>query len=241
MKFYFGGYYLIKPGKANFGSIKDKEFLTCSSCINDTLLDTWAISWAAPIEHQVKKIREDYKISEEKQVAIQNWVDKKLEEKRIGWHQVFSDLETVIEYSDKFFSHVKDKEILQIFFSENERDDFITEFAPTKKEDGTLGIYDNLKKEIVEKEIDDEEFIGYDIIGVELGGNFHTFHCHDLGDELTTKFGLELNKYGLIKKIANHKEIIDYMNDKENGFEPVPWYLVKVKREKNPAGNQVGE
>ena len=239
MKFYFGGYYLIKPRKADFGSIKNKEFLTCSSCINDTLIDTWAISWATPIEHQIKKLREDYKISEEKQIVIQNWVDKKFEEKRIGWNQVFSDLETIKEYGDKFFNHVKDKEILQILFSENERDDFMTEFAPTKKEYGTIGIYDNLKKKIVEKESNDEKFIGYDLIGVELGGNFHSFHCHDLTDELTSKFGIELNEFGLINEIENPKEVVEFMNNEENGCEPVPWYLVKVKKEKKPAGNNV--
>jgi hypothetical protein len=239
MKFYFGGYYLIKPRKADFGSIKNKEFLTCSSCINDTLIDTWAISWARPIEHQIKELREDYEISEERQIEIQNWADKKLEEKRIGWHQVFSDLETINEYSNKFFSHIKEKEILQILFPEDEREDFLTEFAPTKKEYGTLGIYDNLKKIIVERESKEEEFIGYDLIGVELGGDFHTFHCHDLADELTSKFGIELNEFGLIQEIENQKEIIDFMNDKENGHEPVPWYLVKVKKEKKPAGNTV--
>lgn len=229
MKFYFGGYYLIKPRKADFGSIKNKELLTCSSCINDTLINTWAISWATPIEHQIKELREIYKINEEKQIEIQHWADKKFKEKRIGWHQVFSDIETVKEYSDNFFSHVKDKEILQILFSENTRDDFITEFAPATKESGTLGIYDNLKKKIIEKESDDEAFIGYDLIGVEPGGNFHTFHCHDLTNELTSKFGIKLNEFGLLKEIKNPKEITEYMNNKENGCEPVPWYLVKVK------------
>lgn len=231
MKFYFGGYYLIKPRKVDFGSIKNKKLFTCSTCINNTLIDTWAISWAGSIEHQIKELREDFEISEERQNEIQNWVDKKFEEKRIGWKQVFSDLETIKEYSDNFFSHIKEKEILQILFPESEREDFLTEFAPTKKELGTLGIYDNLIKKISEDQ-SDGEFIGYDLIGVELGGNFHSFHCHDLANELTSKFGIELNNFGLIKAIENPKEIVDYMNDEENGCEPVPWFLVKVKKEK---------
>jgi hypothetical protein len=236
MKFYSGGYYLIKPRKADFGSKKDKEFLTCSSCINDTLIDTWAISWAGRPENQVKELREVHEISEEQQNEIQNWVDKKFEEKRIGWPQVFSDLETTKEYSDKFFSHIKERQILQILFPEDERENFLTEFAPAKKEYGTLGIYDNLIKKIYENQ-SDEEFIGYDLIGVEVRGTFHSFHCHDLANELTSKFGIELNEFGLIKEIKNPTEIVDYMNDEENGCEPVPWYLVKVKKEKKPAGN----
>ena len=66
MKYYFGGYYLIKPREANFGGIKNKKILTCSSCINDTLIDSWAISWATPIEPQTKLIREEFEINDEK-------------------------------------------------------------------------------------------------------------------------------------------------------------------------------
>lgn len=233
MKYYFGGYYLIKPREANFGGIKNKKILTCSSCINDTLIDSWAISWATPIEPQTKLIREEFEINDEKLRDIQNWADKKLDEKRIGWLEVFSDLETIQEYSNKYFSHMKEKEILQILFPEDEREDFLTEFAPAKKEYGALGIYDNLNREIVEEQNESQITIGYDLIGVELGGNFHSFHCHDLATELGAKFGIELNEYGLIKEITNQKEIIDYMNDEENGFEPVPWYLVKVKKVAN--------
>lgn len=67
MKYYFGGYYLIKPKATDLGSIKNQKLLTCSTCINDTLIDTWAISWATPIEHQIKALREEFKINEEKQ------------------------------------------------------------------------------------------------------------------------------------------------------------------------------
>jgi len=76
------------------------------------------------------------------------------------------------------------------------------------------------------------EFIGFDLIGVESGGDFHSFHCHDLANELREKFGLELNEFGLIREMKNPQDVIDFMNDENNGFEPVPWYLVKVKKER---------
>ncbi len=232
MKFYFGGYYLIKLKKADFGTIRNQEIMTCSSCINDSLFDSWSISWTTPIVNQIKEIREEFKISGEKQLIIQNWADKKFEEKRIGWQQVFSDYETIKEYSDNFFDHIKEREILKILFPESEREDFLAEFVPQKEEYGTLGIYDNLLKEIIEDENEKEEFIGFDLIGVESGGDFHSFHCHDLANELREKFGLELNEFGLIREMKNPQDVIDFMNDENNGFEPVPWYLVKVKKER---------
>ena len=119
MKYYFGGYYLIKPRKADFGSIKGKEFLTCSSCINDSLLDSWTLSWTTPIEEQIKELRNELNIDEPKQAEIQKWADEKFENNEIGWLEVFADLKTVEEYSQKFFKHIKNKVILKILFPEN--------------------------------------------------------------------------------------------------------------------------
>ena len=59
--------------------------------------------------------------------------------------------------------------------------------------------------------------------------NFHTSHCHDVSEELTIKFGLYLNSYGLFEDTSNWKEVVDYRNDEANGFGPVPWFLAKVK------------
>ncbi len=235
MKYYFGGYYLIKPRKIEFGSKKGKEYLTCSSCINDSLYDSWTLSWTTPIEEQIKELRNELQIDEQKQEEIQKWADEKFENGKMGWLEVFSDLETLREYSHKFFRHIKNKVILKILFPENEMEDYLREFKPKKDKEGKSGIYENLTKRMEYTNSNDNEvFIGYDLIGAETGGaGFHTFHCHDLTNDLKREFGIELNEYGLIEKIRNQKEIVDYMNDEENGFEPVPWFLIKVMKVKN--------
>ena len=215
MKKYIGGYYLIKPREMDFGSLKDQQVLTCSSCINDPLFDSWTISWAEPIEHQVEVLRNELGISEQKQLEIQRWADQKFEEEKIGWLEVFQDLETVKYYSENFFSHIEEKEILMIVFPEDETEAFLKHFSPHKENIGASGIYQNLKLKKEFSSADESGIrLGWDLIGVEYGGsNFHTFHCHDLSSELTEKFGLKINKHGLIESIGKSKEELDNMND----------------------------
>ena len=239
MKKYIGGYFLIKPREANYGSLNGKIISTCSSCINDTLYDSWAISWTEPIDHQIETLRTELEISEERQNEIQKWADQRFEEERIGWLEVFQDLETITEYSNSFFSHIEEKEIMKIVFQEDEADAFLKEFKPTHEKEGVAGMYQNLilkTENVIDKS--NEEFLGYDLIGVEYGGaGFHTFHCHDLANDLTDKFGLAINEKGLIESVVNEKGLVDYMNDEENGFEPVPWFLVEVFKMKKAPNN----
>ena len=229
-EFYSGGYYLFRVNTRKSSSTKGARILTCSECVNDSLLDAWAIPWVNYDGDEIQETIDSLEISTQTHDKIRNWVDDQMNKGNIGSPQVFSDLQTVKYYRDTYFKHIKDKEILQILFSAEERKSFLNEFKPVKDEYGTLGIYDNLLKKIPEMSDSSYSVIGYDLIGVEISGGFHTFHCHDLASELNTKFNVKVNDLGLISKIPNRKEIAEYMNNEDSGFEPVPWFWVKVIR-----------
>jgi hypothetical protein len=73
--------------------------------------------------------------------------------------------------------------------------------------------------------------LGYDFIGIECFGSFHSFYCHDITKTLTDQFSLILNGNGLFNKPDKPNEIREYLNDPRTGLEPVPWYVVKVTRQ----------
>lgn len=79
------------------------------------------------------------------------------------------------------------------------------------------------------EEQDNEEFLGYDYIGIEVSGDFHSFHCHDLGKEFSEKFNLTINNYNLFESDINSKQVLNYLNNEKNGCSPVPWHIVKTK------------
>jgi ssRNA-specific RNase YbeY (16S rRNA maturation enzyme) len=228
MKFYIGAYYLIKLNKVEFGEMKHSEIHTCSTCINHSFFDAWSIPWTEDGKNINEEIKRDFNLNEPLIKKIQTWSNQKFEDKKIGWICTFSDLDTLVEYKDKFFSNEKEYQILSINFPKPEREVLLKVFNPDKTSLGEIGLSQNLNNQISENE--NEETLGYDLIGIEQGGDFHTFHCHDLASELIEKFGVEINEFGLLKENSNWRELVEYMNNEENGCEPTPWFYVKVKR-----------
>lgn len=227
--YYLGGYYLIKQKPIDFGSSKSKVVCTCSTCINDSLLDDWSYSWTTKNNSQIKDIKQGYQINDDTVSSIRQWVDEAFDEKKIGWVNLFEDLTKAKEYKSRFFSHLPDTKIVGIYFTEDEGNILLSEFTPQGESAGSIGLYDNLSKKIHEQDSVNELFIGFDIVGVELDGSFHTFYCHDIANDLAERFGLTINQYGLFQAIRQWQSLLDYMNDEQNGFEPVPWFICKVK------------
>jgi hypothetical protein len=243
MKYYLGAYYFIKLHKAKYGSIKDTRIYTCSTCINNSYFDSWSITWSAVNNSgNVKEAKEEFNLTNSQIIGIQTWADQKFEEKKIGWINTFSDYDVLSEYKNEFFSNVQDYLILSINFPETEKNDLLEEFKIKEKGTGAIGLWENVNRNIPEVTDESEVEVGFDLIGVELSGDFHTFHCHDLADELIQRFNIEINQYGLLAHENNWEQLVEYMNDEENGFEPVPWFFVKVKMidEKNkPLHNKI--
>jgi hypothetical protein len=227
VKYYIGAYYLIKLKPVDYGTIKGSEIYTCSPCINDSYFDSWAISWATTEKEDLNETKAIFNLTDEDVEKIQVWADKKLDEEKLGWINTFADLKTLTEYKEKFFPNNLEFEILSISFPETELGKALDLTKTTESNSGEIGIYNKLK----DKEIDLEkgEFLGYDIIGIEIGGDFHSFHCNDLANDLKDKFGLKINEFGLFEKIENWNGIKEFLSDPINA-EEVPWFYVKVNR-----------
>lgn len=230
---YIGGYYLIKRKPIAFGADKDKFVGTCSRCINFSVFDNWCLSWMSDkLDNDDKK---ELELSEKKIHEIQKWTDSRFD----NGSNVFPDLKLAQEFKNNFFKSRNDIEIYCLYFPETDTDLLLKEFAEGKNtkefnyNNGDFGLRNNLSKRSEEGDNINEEFLGYDFIGVECDGSFHSFYCHDITKTLIDKFSLTLNANGLFEKPEMHTEIREYLNDPKTGLEPVPWYIVKVKRQKN--------
>jgi hypothetical protein len=229
MKYFLGGYYLVKLRPIDFGTYKGSLIYTCSDCINDSLLENWSFPWAIENERVIQEEKERLEIDGYKINELKNWVAEKLKLNLIGCPNVFVTLESVLEYRQTFFPHLEDLKIIAIYFDEYEASDLVKEFESPTDELGEFGLRLTLLKRIEDIEDKDRILLGYDIIGVESGGDFHTFHCNNLATKLSEKFGLKLNKYGLFNQTKNWKPVTEFLNSKDAGAEPVAWFVAKVK------------
>jgi hypothetical protein len=230
---YNGGYYLIKTKPIDFGADKDKVVRSCSSCINFSIFDNWCLSWMNDkLDNNEMK---ELELTDEKIGDIQKWTEARFE----NGSNVFPDLKTAIEFKNLFLKSRPDIEIFGLYFSETDTNLLLDEFAEGKNieefnfNNGNFGLRNNLIKRIEERDDIIEELLGYDFIGVECDGSFHSFYCHDIKNKLIEKFTLNLNENGLFDNPERPIEIREYLNDPKTGLEPVPWYIVKVKRQRN--------
>lgn len=224
MEYYLAGYYLIQVRPFSYEGLKCKGVLTCSGCINSSLLDSFSRSWTSRAE-DIQKAESDYNLDLETISNIQAWADQNDEAGTIGYQNVFSTLEAATEYHQKFFSHLDKVKLLGLYLPESDIERLIEDFREAKWAEE--GIRINVKKK--ERERSKGIELGFDLIGLSPGGSFHTFHCHFLADFFEEEFNVDINEFGLIENDVKRQELTEYMNDKNSPVEPDPWYFAKVK------------
>ena len=223
--YYLGGYNILKLKPINFGILEGKISHTCSSCINFSVFDSWFQSWTKQNldENQKRELNlDDKKIQE-----IQEWTESKFD----NLANLFTNLEEAKEFKSKFLNDIPNLEIYSINFAENETNLLIEDFAEGinindyNYNNGNFVLRENLMKRIPENQ--NEEFLGYDLIGVDCDGSFHSIICYN-PDEIEQKFGLQLNENGLYNKINETPELRKFLNNEV--FDPLPSYICKVNK-----------
>ncbi|MBW8359148.1 MAG: hypothetical protein K0M63_05010 [Weeksellaceae bacterium] len=223
--YYLGGYNIIKIKPINFGTLRGKISHTCSSCINFSVFDSWTQSWVNQKLNDVQK--SELKLNDKKILEIQNWTDSKFQ----NLANLFPNLELAEEFKDLFLNNVSDIEIYSINFSEKDTNLLINDFDENYKaseynfNNGDFILRKNLMKKTPENP--KEKFLGYDLIGVDCDGSFHSIICYN-SDEIENKFGLKLNKNGLYDTVNETTEFRDYLTEKI--FDPLPAYICKVNK-----------
>ncbi|MCU4580255.1 hypothetical protein KTJ32_04475 [Acinetobacter gyllenbergii] len=229
MAFYLAGYHLIQLKSANLFKNVPSRIFTCSSCINDHLVDRWSYSWVLKTQDEIQEIKSKLSLTNEQFHLLENWVNDLHQKNLLGWANVFQDIQTATQYKERFFKNHADIYLLSLYVDGDYRSDILEIFASSSEHVGEIGIYQCLKKGIREDCIPDEKLLGYDYIGLEVSGDFHSFHCHDLSKNLVEKFDLTLNEFGLFEEPSKSDQIEAFLNDNPNGFEAVPWGIAKVK------------
>lgn len=224
---YFGGYYLLKLKTLEREPFVGNVIYTCSDCFNTSLYDTWSLSWTQKGLNELEDVQRNLQIDDDIINRISDWADQNFGE-NIGWPNVFFNIKDLREYRALFFSHLSDVKILSIYFPEDEATEIIDRFRPNENM-GSFGVRDNLINRTFEADDRDEVTIGYDLIGMDGTGGFHSFNCNLKGSDLEKKFGATINLYGLLQELPDWKPVLEYMNDESNGCEPLPWYVCKVK------------
>jgi hypothetical protein len=220
MDFFVGGYFLVQGiQRADWMNKKlmPAKFWTVSRCICELYPDVWAFNWSSrPSDDYPKILNLDDKSFE----SLQTWADELMTKDELGWPSVFLNIATARQFYSKYLNYLPDIKLLSIALPETYLAEYIEENKPETGLGG-LGVYQKLQqREFVS---DDAIARGFEILGEEYGGQFHSFVCNSLETNYSERLGISLNQHGLIDRYEDAVKATDYTNLDEVGAEPVLW------------------
>lgn len=226
MDYVLAGYYLVRLRPLGFGPYAAALVPTASCCINDPLLDSFSRPWTS-IPKVIQQAQTDFSLSSETIHTLQQWVEAADMEEQAGYMRLFYTLEAARTYYQRFFQGLNNVVLLGLFFLKSEAIAFKNNHTPTDAMLGEMGMSFLCGQAIPEE--DTSSCLGYEPIGLDAGGSFHSMHCYTALETLQQHFELTINTAGLLTTDTNWAAMIDFLNHNDNGFTTVPWYFAIKK------------
>jgi hypothetical protein len=219
MKYYSAGFTSIIKSKSKYGK---KFAMTASACINNIFPNDWAVPYCGISECEKSIIMEYLKTDI---FMIHKEIESNIESNKFGLPNIFMNYNDMNKFNKNHCK--KNDDLIEVGLSipEIELEKIIEDLAETTRTINDVGLYKSLQNR---RETTAQESYGFDIIGLEVDGSFHSFHCHDLENHFLTNFNITLNNHGLIKTLEECLKIVAWINTEESGCEPVNWYICRV-------------
>ncbi|QMU29044.1 hypothetical protein [Adhaeribacter radiodurans] len=245
MSYPMEAYYVMRLKNYGFAPPLFQQLFTVCQAFNDNLLGHWAFvygdipGYPGWVHYHGTNLKADdaalkayLQLPDLNLMEIRNWVTDQYQAGKLRWGMTFTDLKLAQEYRNRFFSYLPDTYILSVSYSEQELVKLWQELK-TNPQEYDKAIYKQMEKAILTMSPEKGKVIGYDIIqncSNELGSLvLDSFLLQNLGQDVSSQFGVELNEYGLLRDIAKRDAIIDYMNNPESKTETRAWDWVQVK------------
>ena len=233
MEYFMGGYFLV-AGKDSepwmHQELLPSKIYTPSACICDLHPDDICLSWVSGDKNAKAEYRNKLGISEAQFSILQESVDDSFANDKYGWIQVFLTLPEAQAYYAQWLTELEDIKLLGIATTAEHREIFLREEKPDGEKAGASGVWLALKRG---SKIElDTGFLGFEVLGYELGG-FHSFMCNSMEKDFSEKLNIKLNGYGFIPDIDSANRAADYAQDPDIGAESAlwqPWAVIELSK-----------
>ncbi|HEV8113661.1 MAG TPA: hypothetical protein VGR31_12870 [Planctomycetota bacterium] len=221
------GFFLVSPGKApaSGGGLLPPRILTISTCVAESYPDVWALPWAETPALELRRIRAQLALEESGFADLCAWVRRSIDAGEFGWPNVFLSLRAAQEFEDRYLGAVEGVRRIGLSLTKDAAAGFLRDLA-LQSGGAASGVWTALSRNRpLERTIAP---IGFDVLGAEYGGSFHTFSCNALERPFAEELGVHFNEHGLIDGETKAAEACAYANSDDAPAEPVPWYAFRV-------------
>lgn len=208
MNFLNFGYYIVEPVSVpKYLNLKCKQILTTTDCIcniHPSLLGSFWVNH----ERQQPEYKKSLGLSDEKFGELKETVSQLYYKHELCVDGRFAKLSDALWFCDKYLYNLSDIKVISISLEGIFKNAFIEDVG------------ENLNMCLLTKQEFNGDFLGYDILGWDWSG-FHSYLCNGLHKDISNKYNLEINDFGLIQNpYSQVKEFAEYIEDKG---EPVNW------------------
>jgi hypothetical protein len=226
MDYYLAGYYLVDglPRPSQMASFLPAMLWSISSCLCAIYPDTWALSWVTQTPVDRSAMQAHLGLDAEDFGTLQAQTDAAFEQQYFGWPNVWLERAAAEQFQRQYLAAFPQVKLLSLALPAAYLEDFLRSSTPAPGQ-GVAGPHQMLSRRIkVAGSAANASARGYEILGAEVGGSFHSFLCNYLEVPYQQQLQVRFNDYGLIADYADAVRAAEFTNLPTTGAEPVPWY-----------------
>lgn len=200
--------------------------ITLSSCLTEFLPDTWALQWSSSSQAERVEAIEKLGVDSDSLDALVSFATEAFNRGELGWPCVWQSLAAARAVKANFAETNSTLVILELGVPRDYAEKLLVELAP-KLGEGTSGLC--LRLESRSRLADSGVPIGWEPLGVERGGSYHSWLCNGLQDHGLAQLGIAPGAFGLLPTERDARALVALI---ENGLgaEPVPWFPGVLRR-----------
>lgn len=149
-----------------------------------------------------------------------------LDHGELGWPCTWRSLAAARRAKSEFLRDVPDFMIVELGIPEYLTGSLISAIAPNPGE-GETGVYSHLVAHT--PMADHGHLLGWEVLGAEIGGTYHSWLCNSLHEDAAKQLGLTPVAHGLLPTEQQARSLLELI-DQGIGAEPVPWFSGVLQR-----------
>ena len=197
----------FRPAPPIHGARLPPALLTASSCLAAVGPGPWALSWTTGSAERRRDSARELGVDPAALPLLERWLQARMDAGEWTWPRWFTALATAREFVARFCARDPATAVIGIGVTEATVRELGLPIVPDERPLAPGG-----------------RALGYELLGAEMGGDFHSWLCNDLEPVLHERLALRVNAHGLIDDLDTAAAAARELMDPEVGAEPVPWF-----------------
>jgi hypothetical protein len=216
-----GGYFLARVARSyRKSAFLPNAIVTVSECLTQTLPNSWAIEWMQDDQKRRQESARRCGLDGDDIERFILWTTERVNRDEIGVNNVMFSKSTADDLLQSFAFDRTDWRLLALGLRKDRIESFLANLRPDQGP-RTFGVRDAVKHR---KEPNPKgDLLGYDVLGMNGCGEFHSWFCNSLEERIATELGIRPGPDGLLATYAEAEACAEYAA-RPGAAEPVAWH-----------------